>query len=128
MHVGSTRSRSLLRCDHVHQEISTCVVGVLSSGPCPAGKGEGVSITAYAAGRLLGGSMWRISRQGEDHVYAVGLNHRKERLVAIGRGGTPEDLFTRPALYITGTSLRMNPIGRAQPALAVFRAFAQVVP
>ena len=47
--------------------------------------------------------MWRVAVGGQDHVYCVDGNHRKERLVAIGRGGTPEDLFSRPALLLTGT-------------------------
>jgi cleavage and polyadenylation specificity factor subunit 2 len=31
---------------------------------------------ALPAGHLLGGAVWRISRDGEDVVYAVDYNHR----------------------------------------------------
>ena len=44
-----------------------------------AGKGEGLTITPFAAGHMIGGSIWRISTAvGEDVVYAVDYNHRKE--------------------------------------------------
>lgn len=32
------------------------------------------------AGHLLGGTVWKITKDGEDVVYAVDFNHRKERL------------------------------------------------
>lgn len=96
----------------------------LCESGCGSGKGEGISITPYAAGRLLGGSMWRVSCQGEDYVYAVDLNHRKERLVAIGRGGTPEELFHRPALLITGM-LRTDTPPLSHPSHAHARTHAR---
>jgi cleavage and polyadenylation specificity factor subunit 2 len=44
-----------------------------------AGKGEGITITPYAAGHLLGGTVWKISVDTEDIIYAVDYNHRNER-------------------------------------------------
>ena len=41
-------------------------------GDCVAGLGAGFTLTALAAGRLLGGALWRITTpDGEDIVYAV---------------------------------------------------------
>ena len=63
-----------------------------------AGKGEGLIITPFAAGHMIGGSIWRISTAvGEDVVYAVDYNHRKElHLNSTALAG----LFSRPALMI----------------------------
>ncbi len=41
-----------------------------------AGKGAGITITPFAAGHLLGGTLWRISKDDDDFVYAVDYNHR----------------------------------------------------
>lgn len=47
-----------------------------------AGKGHGLTITPYAAGHMIGGTMWKIVKDGEeDIIYAVDYNHKKERLV-----------------------------------------------
>ena len=44
-----------------------------------AGAGEGFTITAVAAGHLIGGCAWRITTpEDEDIVYAVHYNHRKQ--------------------------------------------------
>ena len=44
------------------------------------GKGAGLAITPVAAGHMIGGAMWRIVKEGEeDIVYAVDINHKKER-------------------------------------------------
>lgn len=45
-----------------------------------AGKGEGIVIAPQVAGHLLGGTVWKITKDGEDVIYAVDFNHRKERL------------------------------------------------
>ena len=47
----------------------------VSPPPC-SGKGEGIVLTPFAAGHLLGGTVWRICKAGEDYVYAVDYNHR----------------------------------------------------
>ena len=44
------------------------------------GKGEGIVIAPLAAGHLLGGTFWKITKDGEDVIYAVDFNHRKEKL------------------------------------------------
>ncbi len=44
------------------------------------GKGEGLSITPVPAGHMIGGSIWKIVKDGEeDIVYAVDYNHKRER-------------------------------------------------
>lgn len=61
------------------------------------GKGEGIVIAPHAAGHLLGGTVWRITKDGEDVIYAVDFNHRKESLL----NGTVLESFVRPAVLIT---------------------------
>jgi len=40
-----------------------------------------VRVTPFPAGHLVGGCVWRIEVAGEEIVYAVDTNHRKERCV-----------------------------------------------
>ena len=48
------------------------------------GKGHGLTITPYAAGHMIGGTMWKIVKDGEeDIIYAVDYNHKKERCVSV---------------------------------------------
>ena len=63
-----------------------------------SGKGSGISITPFPAGRLLGGAVWRISYGGEDFVYALDFNHRRERHLV---GAPLEATFLRPALFVS---------------------------
>lgn len=44
-----------------------------------SGKGEGIVIAPHVGGHLLGGTVWKITKDGEDVIYAVDFNHRKER-------------------------------------------------
>lgn len=62
-----------------------------------SGKGEGIVIAPHVAGHLLGGTVWKITKDGEDVIYAVDFNHRKERLL----NGTVLESFVRPAVLIT---------------------------
>ena len=71
------------------------------------GKGEGITVTAYAAGHTLGGAVWKIGKDAEDVVYAVDYNVRKERHL----NGTAFDAIHRPALLITDACN----VGRAVP-------------
>jgi len=62
------------------------------------GKGLGINVSAMPAGHMLGGAMWRITREGEDDIlYAVDYNHKKERHL----GGCELDKLFRPSLLIT---------------------------
>lgn len=62
------------------------------------GKGQGLSITPVPAGHMIGGTIWRIVKDGEeDIVYAVDYNHKKERHL----NGCDIDRLPRPSLLIT---------------------------
>lgn len=69
-----------------------------------AGKGEGMTITPYAAGHLLGGTIWKITKDTEEIIYAVDFNHRKERHL----NKTVLENFVRPAVLITDAYNALN--------------------
>lgn len=47
---------------------------------CLIGKGHGIQITPLPAGHMLGGTIWKIIKDGDEEiVYAVDYNHKKER-------------------------------------------------
>uniref|UniRef100_A0A7I4EGV0 Cleavage and polyadenylation specificity factor subunit 2 n=1 Tax=Physcomitrium patens TaxID=3218 RepID=A0A7I4EGV0_PHYPA len=68
------------------------------------GKGEGMTITPYAAGHLLGGTIWKITKDTEEIIYAVDFNHRKERHL----NKTVLENFVRPAVLITDAYNALN--------------------
>lgn len=67
-------------------------------------KGEGIVIAPHVAGHLLGGTVWKITKDGEDVLYAVDFNHRKERHL----NGTVLESFVRPAVLITDAYNALN--------------------
>ncbi|CAM0948434.1 unnamed protein product [Alopecurus aequalis] len=67
-------------------------------------KGEGIVITPHVSGHLLGGTVWKITKDGEDVIYAVDFNHRKERHL----NGTTLGSFVRPAVLITDAYNALN--------------------
>lgn len=69
-----------------------------------SGKGEGIVIAPHVAGHLLGGTVWKITKDGEDVIYAVDFNHRKERHL----NGTVLGSFVRPAVLITDAYNALN--------------------
>ncbi|XP_030475176.2 cleavage and polyadenylation specificity factor subunit 2 isoform X2 [Syzygium oleosum] len=69
-----------------------------------SGKGEGIVISPHVAGHLLGGTIWKISKDGEDVIYAVDFNHRKEKHL----NGTVLESFVRPAVLITDAYNALN--------------------
>ncbi|CAI5523619.1 unnamed protein product [Closterium sp. Naga37s-1] len=86
---------------------------------------DGVSVTPLAAGHLLGGTIWRISVDTEDLVYAVGFNHREERIL----GRTVLDTaVVRPAVLIAdaGTAL-VAPVKRKQRDQQLAEAISSTV-
>ncbi len=62
-------------------------------------RGAGITIKPLPAGRLIGGSIWRICWRTEDNdvIYAVSFNHRREDHL---NGGVLES-FSRPSIMIT---------------------------
>ncbi|KAK9816483.1 hypothetical protein WJX72_000827 [[Myrmecia] bisecta] len=79
-----------------------------------SGKGMGFVITPYVAGHLVGGSIWRITTpDGEDIIYAVDFNHKKERHL---NGTVLETAFNRPAVLIADAlnALQLQPDNKPQ--------------
>ncbi|XP_055375909.1 probable cleavage and polyadenylation specificity factor subunit 2 [Condylostylus longicornis] len=62
------------------------------------GKGYGITITPLPAGHMIGGTIWKIVKIGEeDIIYAVDFNHKKERHL----NGCELEKLQRPSLLIT---------------------------
>ncbi|XP_025070311.1 cleavage and polyadenylation specificity factor subunit 2 isoform X2 [Alligator sinensis] len=62
------------------------------------GKGHGLSITPLPAGHMIGGTIWKIVKDGEEEiVYAVDFNHKRE----IHLNGCSLEMLSRPSLLIT---------------------------
>lgn len=62
------------------------------------GKGYGITITPLPAGHLIGGTIWKVVKVGEeDIVYATDFNHKKERHL----NGCELEKLQRPSLFIT---------------------------
>ena len=70
-----------------------------------SGRGTGISITAFPSGHLLGGTIWRISKEGEEIVYAVDYNHRRDRHL----NACALERFNRPAVLITDAFSALTP-------------------
>lgn len=63
------------------------------------GKGYGLTITPLPAGHMIGGTVWKIMRVGEeDIIYANDFNHKKERHL----NGCELEKLQRPSLLIVG--------------------------
>jgi Cft2 family RNA processing exonuclease len=61
--------------------MSCCSYSYPYSNYLCAGNGQGLIITPLPAGHMIGGAIWKISKEGEEEiVYAVDYNHKKERL------------------------------------------------
>ncbi|KAL8565141.1 cleavage and polyadenylation specificity factor subunit 2 [Nucella lapillus] len=62
------------------------------------GKGHGLQITPLPAGHMLGGTLWKIVKDGEEEIiYAVDYNHKKERHL----NGCVLETISRPSVLIT---------------------------
>jgi cleavage and polyadenylation specificity factor subunit 2 len=47
------------------------------------GKGQGLQITALPGGHMIGGTIWKLLKDGEEEIiYAVDYNHHRERYIA----------------------------------------------
>jgi len=57
----------------------------------------GLKIVAFPAGHMIGGTIWKIFKIGEeDIIYAVDFNHKKERHL----NGSSLERLRRPSLLI----------------------------
>lgn len=62
------------------------------------GKGYGLTVTPLPAGHMIGGTIWKIVKAGEeDIIYANSFNHKKERHL----NGCELEKLQRPSLFIT---------------------------
>lgn len=62
------------------------------------GKGHGLQITPLPAGHMLGGTIWKIVKDGEEEIiYAVDYNHKKERHL----NGCVLETISRPSVLVT---------------------------
>ncbi|KAG9144402.1 hypothetical protein Leryth_017536 [Lithospermum erythrorhizon] len=94
----------LFTLDDVDDAFKSVTTLTYSQNHHVSGKGEGIVIAPHAAGHLLGGTVWKITKDGEDVIYAVDFNHRKERHL----NGTSLESFVRPAVLITDASNALN--------------------
>jgi cleavage and polyadenylation specificity factor subunit 2 len=60
-------------------------------------RGADITVTPYAAGHVLGGALWKITKESEDIIYAVDWNHKSELHLNYGE----PDVFQRMSLLIT---------------------------
>ncbi|CAN0273767.1 unnamed protein product, partial [Discosporangium mesarthrocarpum] len=66
-------------------------------------RGAGITITPYAAGRIIGAAVWRVCWQTDDNdiVYATAYNHKTERRVFVHLGPCALGSLSRPSVLIT---------------------------
>lgn len=66
--------------------------------PCSlTGKAEGITVSPLNAGHLIGGALWKITKESEEIVYAVDYNHAQDRHL----DGTVLVDLPRPTILIT---------------------------
>jgi len=72
------------------------------------GKGRGIVITPFPAGHSIGGSVWRISKEMDEILYAVDYNHRRERILP----SLDLTAFGKPTVTITDALTALRPPAR----------------
>ena len=82
---------------------------------------KGITFSALQSGRMIGGSLWRISKGPESILYAVGFNHRTERHLGKAGGLSLSALHRRPTLMISDAvnGLVIHPVPSAAAAAAL---------
>lgn len=66
----------------------------------------GMVLTPFTAGRLVGGTVWRLSVAGEQLLYAVDWSHKKEEHLV---GAALDSVALRPALMIADAAAAALP-------------------
>ncbi|KNE68252.1 hypothetical protein AMAG_12926 [Allomyces macrogynus ATCC 38327] len=107
------------------------------SQPYPlSGKAQGTTITAFAAGHSVGGTVWSLKRATEDIVYVMDMNHRKDAHLApttVFHGDQIAPPLMRPTLLIAsahlpvGHSIRGRDDALLHPALETLKAGGNVL-
>lgn len=67
-------------------------------------KGETITISPFPSGHTLGGTIWKITKEEDDIIYAVDFNHRGERHL----NRTAIETLGRPSLLITDSYNALN--------------------
>lgn len=82
-----------------HLKVSKCILRYLQTSLFNIlGRGQGLVITPLPAGHMLGGTVWKIVKDGEeDIIYAVDYNHKKERHL----NSCELEKIKRPSLLVT---------------------------
>ena len=76
---------------------------------------SGIAITPHPAGHLLGGTVWSITKHSENIIYAVHLNHRRERHL----NPTTLPSFTRPSHLILSATNSTTHSDNVKPSQVV---------
>lgn len=76
----NTREFKLFNLDDVDAAFDRIVQVQFGQVVALKGKGHGITVTALPAGHTLGGTVWKISKVGEEDIYyAIDHNNKKER-------------------------------------------------
>eukprot|EP00823_Brevimastigomonas_motovehiculus_P006165 TRINITY_DN4974_c0_g1_i1.p1 TRINITY_DN4974_c0_g1~~TRINITY_DN4974_c0_g1_i1.p1 ORF type:complete len:729 (+),score=157.35 TRINITY_DN4974_c0_g1_i1:99-2285(+) len=87
-------------------------------------KGEGITITPFTAGHMIGSAIWKITKETEEILYVSEYNHRSERHL---NGGVLE-VFQRPSLLICDAQYLSNePLTRKLRDSALFESITKCV-
>lgn len=65
------------------------------------GRGSGITVTPLTAGHMIGGTIWKVTKETEEIVYAVDFNHKAERHLPAANVPPLFDLIHRPTHLIT---------------------------
>lgn len=88
-----------------------------------SGRCKGITITAYAAGHSIGGTIWKIKKDTDEVVYAVDYNHKRdryERPMVLHAHVEPSDDFIHS--HLNGTVL-INTDALARPSVLITDAY-----
>jgi cleavage and polyadenylation specificity factor subunit 2 len=70
-----------------------------------SGKAEGITVSPLNAGHMIGGALWKITKDSEEIVYAVDYNHAQDRHL----DGTVLVDLPRPNILITDAYTALDP-------------------
>jgi len=70
----------------------------------------GIDIVPYAAGHMIGGTIWKISKETDEIIYAVDFNHRRERVL----NPAMLESLVRPSVLITDSFSVQTPAHSAR--------------
>ena len=94
----NTEDFSVFSLDDVDSAFDKIVQLKYNQSVALKGRGQGLTITPLAAGHMIGGTMWKIVKDGEEDIlYAPDFNHKKERHL----NGCDLEHVSRPSLMIT---------------------------